>query len=85
LIRVRTVLLSKKIIKFFLQMTRSELVADRKPKSAAPGCNQRWLRCPARIALNVALRLHLLAIRIGRLASTAFARARDEGGVSISH
>jgi hypothetical protein len=32
------------------------------------------------IVLNVALRLHLRAIGMWRLANTAFARARDEGG-----
>jgi hypothetical protein len=40
------------------------LVPDRKLQSAAPGCNQRWLRCQTQIVLNVALGIHLRAICI---------------------
>jgi hypothetical protein len=36
---------------------------DRKPQSAAPGCKQRWLRCPTQIVLDVAQGLHLREIR----------------------
>jgi hypothetical protein len=47
-----------------LQSTSSLLVPDRKPQSATPGCNQRWLRCPMQIVLDVALGLHLRAVCI---------------------
>ena len=62
---------------------RLYLMPDRKPQFAGQtrrGCNQRWLRWPIQIVLNVAQGLHLRAICIGRLTSTDFARARDDRG-----